>query len=159
MHKFVAVVTPHVDRVMRIIDNKCESRDWDWAVPGGRYANLIPVSKRCQPIRGMLTIGADGMENGFPWRDIPNNDVLKYVSGARIRNINVGECARLKQLGKLTIFEPYSVIIDEEEYDEEEFCLVDEDCDEAVHHRMAYSNYIHRPDRQHWYVVIVDVHW
>lgn len=159
MHKFVAVVTKWPNRVHAIMNNKCESQDWDWAVIGGRYGNLIPVKKNSKDIPGLLTFPEVGGDNGFPFVGIDNNENLKYVSAARIRNIDRNECNRLKRLGKLNILEPYSVIIDEDEFMEEEFCLVQEDDTEAMHHLNTYTNYLNRPDRQHWYAIIVDVHW
>ena len=117
MHALCAIITKTRDEVQNIIHNHCdednENAYWDYALIGGRYANIIPVGNNVKNYE----------RQSGPFRDIgldecPFNGVhdfvagdCKYVSVARIRNILRAECERQDRYGLLSPFKPYTIII------------------------------------------------
>lgn len=156
MHALCTIVAKSIPTIHRFIDDRCECRDWDYAVIGGRYDRIIPVSKKVKDIYEGMNFPFNNdeyAENGFPFHDIENNLNYKYVSVARIRNIKRDEVERLNSYHLINPFNPYSYILEEDNGCQGPEYLVDDYGTDIL------MNFINDPRHSGYYVAIVDYHF
>ena len=156
MHALCTIVAKSIPTIHRFIDDRCECRDWDYAVIGGRYDRIIPVSKKVKDIYEGMNFPFNNdeyAENGFPFHDIENNLNYKYVSVARIRNIKRDEVERLNSYHLINPFNPYSYILEEDNGCQGPEYLVDNYGTDIL------MNFINDPRHSGYYVAIVDYHF
>ena len=117
MHALCAVITKTKNEVQDIIYNHCDEANedayWDYAIVGGRYANIIPVGHNVKTHERQTEPFRDVVLGECPFNGV-NNFVpgdCQYVSVARIRNILKHECERQINHGLLSPFKPYTIII------------------------------------------------
>lgn len=150
MHMCCTMIVKNYSRFWDIADDKCNEGEWDYYSIGGRYSNLIPVSRRCKNVRDA--------ERGLEWRgdgdQYTPNPNLKYVDVARLRNIDKNEVATISLCGFINIFQPYEIMIEQLDGTIRELRL--DDCTiEQIRHIYDYLN---DPRVQSYYVFIVDAH-
>lgn len=156
MHALCTIVAKSIPTIHRFIDDRCECRDWDYAVIGGRYDRIIPVSKKVKDIYEGMNFPFNNdeyAENGFPFHNIENNLNYKYVSVARIRNIKRDEVERLNSYHLINPFNPYSYILEEDNGCQGPEYLVDDYGTDML------MNFINDPRHSGYYVAIVDYHF
>lgn len=156
MHALCTIVAKSIPTIQRFIDDRCECRDWDYAVIGGRYDRIIPVSKKVKDIYEGMNFPFNNdeyAENGFPFHDIENNLNYKYVSVARVRNIKRDEVERLNSYHLINPFNPYSYILEEDNGCQGPEYLVDNYGTDIL------MNFINDPRHSGYYVAIVDYHF
>ena len=156
MHALCTIVAKSIPTIHRFIDDRCECRDWDYAIIGGRYDRIIPVSKKVKDIYEGMNFpfnNDDYAENGFPFHDIENNLNYKYVSVARVRNIKRDEVERLNSYHLINPFNPYSYILEEENGCQGPEYLVDDYGTDIL------MNFVNDPRHSGYYVAIVDYHF
>lgn len=156
MHALCTIVAKSIPTIHRFIDDRCECRDWDYAVIGGRYDRIIPVSKKVKDIYEGMNFpfnNDDYAENGFPFHNIENNLNYKYVSVARVRNIKRDEVERLNSYHLINPFNPYSYILEEDNGCQGPEYLVDDYGTDIL------MNFINDPRHSGYYVAIVDYHF
>lgn len=156
MHALCTIVAKSIPTIHRFIDDRCECRDWDYAVIGGRYDRIIPVSKKVKDIYEGVNFPFNNdeyAENGFPFHNIENNLNYKYVSVARIRNIKRDEVERLNSYHLINPFNPYSYILEEDNGCQGPEYLVDDYGTDIL------MNFVNDPRHSGYYVAIVDYHF
>ena len=156
MHALCTIVAKSIPTIHRFIDDRCECRDWDYAVIGGRYDRIIPVSKKVKDIYEGMNFPFNNdeyAENGFPFHNIENNLNYKYVSVARVRNIKRDEVERLNSYHLINPFNPYSYILEEDNGCQGPEYLVDDYGTDIL------MNFINDPRHSGYYVAIVDYHF
>lgn len=156
MHALCTIVAKSIPTIHRFIDDRCECRDWDYAVIGGRYDRIIPVSKKVKDIYEGMNFPFNNdeyAENGFPFHNIENNLNYKYVSIARIRNIKRDEVERLNSYNLINPFHPYSYILEEDNGCQGPEYLVDNYGTDIL------MDFINDPRHSGYYVAIVDYHF
>ena len=155
MHALCTIVARNIHEIERCMEYYQQDEAWDYAMVGGRYSNIVPVSKKCKTFH-----------SGGGWPDLPGetfsygdrlqaNPDLKYTNVARIRNINHEERFRIKRAGGLDVFEPYTMILCHPDGGYEWLDL--EQMDQAGLDRL--SDWLIEPQRQSWFVAVVDYHY
>ena len=155
MHALCTVITKNVQNINNIIDNRCEGGDWDYASIGGRYDRIIPVSPKVKDLfegHNFPFNHDEYAENGFPFHVIENNLNCKYVSIARIRNINREEVSRLDRANLINPLHPYSYILEGDDGCASEEIVVD---NEGLDRLLDYVN---DPKHSYYYLAIIDYH-
>lgn len=155
MHALCTIVARTLREAYDSMRYYSDEQTWDYACVGGRYANLIPVSKKCKTYHdgsGWPELPGDE----FPYTDRMNpNPDLKYTNIARIRNINQAERARIIGAGGLDVFMPYTMIIC---HDDGWYEWLDiEQMGQGQLENLA--NVLRQPDKQSWFMVVVDYHY
>lgn len=155
MHALCTIVARTLRDAERCMNYYSEEQAWDYVMIGGRYSNLIPVSKKCK------TYYTDGgwpelPTGGFPYEGrMAANPNLQYTNVARMRNINHDEIHRMICAGGLDIFLPYTMIICHDDGWYEWL-----DIDEMGEGQIAnLHEVLQRPDKQSWFVIIADYHY
>ena len=154
MHALCTVVAKRIEDIQDIMDAKCDEGCWDYATIGGRYDRIIPVSPNTKDIfegHNFPFNHDDYAENGFPFHNIGNNLNCKYVSAARVRNINRDEVKRLDDAHLINPLNPYSYILDGE-FDNAEMTV-------EINGQGALLNYINDPKHSYYYLAIIDYHY
>ncbi len=155
MHAMCTIVARNLSTIERCMNYYSQERTWDYASIGGRYSNLIPVSKKCKTY--YAGIGWPDIPHGqFPYPDrMEPNPALQYTNIARMRNIVHDEVVRMAHGGGLDIFLPYTMIICHED-DWFEWL----DIDEMGEGQLAnLHEVLQQPNKQSWFVAIVDYHY
>lgn len=155
MHAMCTIVGRTIREIENCIDYYQTENAWDYASIGGRYSNLLPVSKKCKIYH--TGIGWPDIPRGifpYPERMIADPD-LYYANIARIRNINMDEVARVREGGGLDPFEPYTLIICHDDGGYEWIDMEEIDNGRFV----ATQNFLHDIKRQSWFMAIVDYHY
>lgn len=155
MHILCTMVAKSVNQIHRFKYDRCEGGYWDYADIGGRYDRIIPVSKNVTDLFEGINypFNDDGYaDNGFPFHTIENNLNLKYVSIARIRNIDAAEVARLEEHHLINPYHPYSFILEEEDGMQSEEYMVDEVGTGPL------MDFINDPRHASYYVAVIDYH-
>ena len=153
MHVLCTVIARSLREVQEVMDYYQDDA-WDYVNVGGRYSNIIPVSRRCKLYGGRVA-GQELTDGIFPFGpDIDPDPDCRYTSIARLRNVKQGECLRLHERGFLTPFAPYNLIL----YHEDggmEFLEWGEMNTQA---RSRYLDWLAAPHRQSWWMVVLDAH-
>lgn len=156
MHALCTVISKRIDSIHQVIYEQCDCRNWDYADIGGRYDRIIPVSKKTKDImegRNFPFNDEGYAENGFPFHAIENNENLKYVSIARIRNIDREEVRRIQNADLVNPFNPYSYILEDDSgYFTEEIFTEDRGIEQLM-------DYINDPRHSYYYLAIIDYHF
>lgn len=155
MHAMCTIIGRTIREIENCIDYYQTENAWDYASIGGRYSNLLPVSKKCKIYH--TGIGWPDVPRGifpYPERMIADPD-LYYANIARIRNINMDEVARVREGGGLDPFEPYTLIICHDDGGYEWIDMEEIDNGRFV----ATQNFLHDIKRQSWFMAIVDYHY
>lgn len=155
MHAMCTIVGRTIREIENCIDYYQTENAWDYVSIGGRYSNLLPVSKKCKVYH--TGMGWPDIPRGifpYPERMIANPD-LYYANIARIRNINMDEVARVREGGGLDPFEPYTLIICHDDGGYEWIDMEEIDNGRFV----ATQNFLHDIRRQSWFMAILDYHY
>ena len=156
MHAVCTVVTKNLHMITDIIENKTNDGDWDYANIGGRYSNSIPVKKNTKNLfRNMGLNIEEYYPNGYPYyytQYLTNNNDCKYVSVARLRNIDLEEMRLLRANNLLDPFNPYRYILCENEDNYNEF-------ETNQHGNELLLDFIHEPRHSFYYVAVIDYHF
>lgn len=155
MHAMCTIVAKTLQQITNCMEYYSSENAWDYVSIGGRYSNLLPVSKKCKKYYA-----------GMGWPDIPlgtfpypermaANPDLYYTNIARIRNLNEDEMVRIREGGGLDPFEPYTLIIchDDGGYEWVDIEQID------TGHFVAVQNFLHDAKRQSWFMVVADYHY
>lgn len=157
MHAMCAVVGRSMDEIRDMLDNQCDDNGgyWDYYFIGGRFFNIIPVRKnvkdryRTRPPEGETPPDV----NGFNFPNLENNWNCKYVTVARVRNIDRDECDRLHLSGCLDPLHPASALV--HFVDGSYSGLID---DMGMAHELI-RHLFNSPVYQGHYIAIVDYHY
>ena len=155
MHAMGTIVARNLRTIERCVNYYSQEGTWDYASIGGRYSNLIPVSKKCKTYYAGL--GWPDIPHGqfpYPERMEPNPD-LQYTNIARIRNVVLDEVMRIRQGGGLDIFLPYTMIICQDEE-----CFEWFDIDEMGERQIeSLREILQQPNKQSWFIAVIDYHY
>jgi hypothetical protein len=149
VHLFYTLIIKNRGRLYDIGDDKCNEDEWDYYTIGGRYANLLPISKRCKMYHQDLSpIWVWDTENYH------GNTNLHFVNIARLRNIDRTELLRMDVAGCINPFQPYVIIVEQldgtlKEMKPEDMSPIEE---------TWLRNYLNDPRVQSYYAVLLDVH-
>jgi len=155
MHALCVMIAKSINQIERFKNDRCEYGNWDYAVIGGRYDRIIPVSKKVKDIYEGINFPFNDdeyAENGFPFHNIMNNFNYKYVSIARIRNIKRDEVERINDAHLINPFNPYSYILEYEDGTQSPEFICEQD---GVGQLMEYIN---DPRHASYYLAIIDYH-
>lgn len=149
MHYCYAIVTKKYDKAIDIADDRCDSGEWDYYDIGGRFSGLIPVSKKCKPVR----MEGNGLwRNGTELYDINPN--MRYTNVARLRNVNRNEIFNIQACGYLNIFSPYGIIMEQLDGSIRELILEDANASEL----RVIHDYLNDERTQSFYIFVIDIH-
>lgn len=153
MHAIATVLTKNCNRIHYIMDRFCNDGTWDYASIGGRYHGFIPVSENVKVKLRSDYMGRTNVDDEFPFEhnEIPRKERTKYLSCARFRNIDMDEVQRMSHVLGYSVFNPEAFIIDDE--DDGILTYPGRAGFEVIH------QYLDRPNRNFWYVIVVDYHF
>jgi len=156
MHALCTIVAKSIQTINQFINDRCDTGEWDYASIGGRYDRIIPVSPKVKDYFEGINFPFNNdeyAENGFPFHAIENNWDCKYVSVARVRNINREEVRRLNNNNLINPFYPYSYILEDAEGNQSIEYVVGEMGTDIL------MDYINDPRHSYYFVAIIDYHY
>ena len=156
MHALCTIIAPTIVHINHIVNEYSMRNEWDYCNVGGRYSNLLPISKRTKKAKSEEHgIGLEGLVDGeFPYHDLDANPNCFYTDIARIRQIDFGEIDRLRAHGRLTGLDPYRLIVMTPTGITD--FMVDETSPAAM---QMMRDYIRHPAHGYYYAVVIDYHY
>lgn len=152
MHAIATIVTPRPSRVYSIMEQYCDSHEWDYASIGGRYHGMIPVGENVKRILRTEFDRQHETDDEFQFRpdEFPHKEKTKYYSCARLRNIDLEEVDHLETFARYGVFNPEMFIVDDLETGPASYPG-----------RMGREiiNTLLLRKRDWWYVVVIDYHF
>ena len=148
MHCFCVIIHKKRRDLRTLFDDWCNEDNgrWDYAMIGGRYRNIIPVS--------ILTKSIDPAASAHPFDnpDYGGDPNCKYVDVARVRNVNIDEAIRMGGEHEISVLCPYSFVIADYDYDG------NEPYEQELPRGMDIRDLLMMPKYQSWYITAVDYH-
>lgn len=122
MHALCTLITERTDNIDRILDERCFTEDgdgeWDYAMVGGRYNNLIPIKKASKRLLDTPTEPEDIRLQHYDNR---------FVSVAKIRTIDTDTLNDMYSRLYLNPLNPYRLLIPDEGIDIEDIRQQDDE--------------------------------
>ena len=149
MHCFCLIIHKKKRDLTELFEDWCDENvgHWDYAMIGGRYAGVIPVSLAVKPVGHQVEA-----PTRFNNPDYGANPECKYVSMARVRNVRLEEAAAMEGEHEISVLHPYSFAIVDYEYDHDEPIEIELARDTDMYDILTSPKY------QSWYVTAVDYH-
>lgn len=148
MHCFCMIIHRKKQDLRTLFNKWCDEDNgrWDYAMIGGRYRNIIPVS--------ILTKSLDPSASAHPFDnpDYGGDPNCKYVDVARVRNINLEEAMRMEGEHEISVLHPYSLVIADYEYGN------DDPYEQELPPGTNIYDILTMPRYQSWYATAVDYH-